>query len=80
MTKLYNLLSFIKTRKKPNPLSSHPISEHKAVNPCSNGNQLIIPDLVDLPKVKNNMMKICVPHPSIIESSMPFFGGRNTSP
>ena len=35
---------------------------------------------MDLPNVKNNMMKICVPHPSIIESSMPFFGGRNTSP
>ena len=36
--------------------------------------------LLNLPSVKNTIIKIWVPHPSITERSMPFLGGRKTSP
>ena len=41
-------------------------------------NQIKAPD--NSPRVKNTMMNICVPHPSMIDSNMPFLGGRKTSP
>ena len=41
---------------------------------------IITESIANLPSVKNTMIKIWDPQPSMIERSMPFFGGRKTSP